>query len=248
MRRVRIFLPLALAPGSEVELDERASRHVYRVLRMRPGEELQLFDGSGLEATAELIRVGKQGVAAHIKGTVAKDVESPLSIELGQAVSRGERMDFVMQKSVELGAATIAPLWTERTQCRLEGERLERRLSHWRGVVTSACEQCGRSRLPKLRPPAALEHWVREQSPSALGLVLEPEGGIALPALPRPAGPVRLLIGPEGGLTRQELSWAEDCGFLRITLGPRILRTETAALTALAVVQSLWGDLGGGAP
>ena len=172
------------------------------------------------------------------------DRESKLRITLGQGISRGERMDFVLQKSVELGVESITPLWTKRSQVQLSGRRLEKRLSHWRGVIRSACEQSGRVYLPKLHSAAKLPNWYSVKRTQSLQLVLDTAASLHLSDL-TPAREIRILIGPEGGLEGDEVSLAEESGFKRIRLGPRILRTETAALATVAAIQALWGDLSG---
>jgi 16S rRNA (uracil1498-N3)-methyltransferase len=166
---------------------------------------------------------------------------APLAIHLGLGVSKGERMDFALQKAVELGVSSIAPLFTERSVVRLSGDRLGKREAHWRGVVIAACEQSGRRRLPALHPARSLETWLSQAHP--FPLLLHHRGGLPLPSLPPPGASLSLLIGPEGGLADGERSHAEHAGFASVRLGPRILRTETAPLAALAVVQALWGDL-----
>jgi 16S rRNA (uracil1498-N3)-methyltransferase len=242
MRSTRLYLDTRLVPDTEVELDERGAHHVARVLRMKPGARLQLFDGRGNEADACLASVEKRRVSARIETLLDRKVESPLRLVLGQGISRGERMDFTLQKSVELGVTRIVPLWTGHSQVQLDGSRLEKRMEHWRGVIISACEQSGRNMLPELAAPVSLTEWVAELPGDELGLLLDPLQSSSLAELPAPAGVVRLLIGPEGGLSDSEVHCAREAGFLGIRLGPRILRTETAALATLAALQALWGD------
>ena len=242
MRSTRLYLDCPLLPDTEVELDERGAHHVARVLRMKPGASLQLFDGHGQKAMARLTKVEKRRVCAHIASRLDRAVESPLQLVLGQGISRGERMDFTLQKSVELGVQCIVPLWTEHSQVQLDTPRLARRMEHWHGIIISACEQSGRNVLPKLAPPLSLAEWVSERAGDDLGLLLDPLQSASLAELSPPAGAVRLLIGPEGGLSDRETGQARESGFVGVRLGPRILRTETAALAALAALQGLWGD------
>lgn len=242
MRFTRLHLDAELTPGSELELDERAAHHVARVLRMKPGAEVRLFDGRGREVLARLAAVEKRRVTATILSVLDNDRESPLRLILGQGIAKGERMDFTLQKSVELGVTEIIPLWTEHSQVQLDEQRLAKRMQHWHGVVISACEQCGRSTLPVLRTPMKVGDWLTERTGTDLGLALDPEQATELAQLARPEGAVRLLIGPEGGLSEAEIQQARAAGFAGLGLGPRVLRTETAALAALAALQTLWGD------
>lgn len=247
MRIPRIHLPRPLAPGARLALDETASGHVLRVLRLKPGAALIVFNGAGGEYEATLIAV--EGRAAVVTlGRFANPVrESPLEIMLAQGISRGERMDYTLQKSVELGVSRIVPLETEFCQVRLVGERLERRHQHWSRVIASAGEQCGRTRLPELAHAMPFADWLADgaMTPAGLRLVLEPEGETALSQLPAPPErAVSLLIGPEGGLSATEIGKARRAGYRGLRLGPRILRTETAGAAALAALQTLWGDLG----
>lgn len=242
MRSTRLYLDIPLVPGTEVDLDERSAHHVARVLRMKAGMPVQLFDGRGKEAVVCLELVDKRRVRARIEALLDRAVESPLPLVLGQGISRGERMDFTLQKSVELGVQCIVPLWTEHSQVQLDAARLAKRMEHWRGIIISACEQCGRNVLPQLLLPMPLREWVGELASGETGLLLDPMQSTRLAALQAPAGTVRLLAGPEGGLSAAECQWAREAGFTGIALGPRILRTETAALAALAALQTLWGD------
>jgi 16S rRNA (uracil1498-N3)-methyltransferase len=243
VRIPRIFLPVPLHPRTSVALDERAANHVVRVLRLRAGAEVVLFNGAGGEHPAVLTHVDKRRVEAEVAEHAAREVESPLRVTLLQGISRGERMDYTIQKAVELGVARILPVLTERSMVSLAGERLEKRLRHWQGVAASACEQCGRNRVPEVAEPATLAERLAEPL-GGPGLVLHHRAEAGLAQLPDPAGDVHLLIGPEGGLAPAELASAERAGYLGVRLGPRILRTETAAVVALAALQAWWGDLG----
>ena len=239
----RIYLPATLTPGTEAELDTRAAGHAVRVLRLRIGDALVLFNGDGNDYAAELVEARKDEARVRVLSARARPGESPLSIELGQGISRGERMDYTIQKAVELGVQCIAPLDTERSQVKLSGEREEKRLQHWGGIILHACEQSGRSRIPELQPVQRLERWLAAQADATHRLFLDPEGDVCVKDLTGPVAAVSLLVGPEGGLSPAERELAVAHGFLRLRLGPRILRTETAALTALAALQGIWGDL-----
>jgi 16S rRNA (uracil1498-N3)-methyltransferase len=243
MSAPRIHLPVPLQPGAEVALDERAAGHAVRVLRLRVGDSVVLFNGDGYDYAAELIEVRKERALCRVLVARERPTESPLVIELAQGIARGERMDYTIQKAVELGVRRIVPLDTERSQVKLSGEREEKRLQHWNGIVLHACEQSGRSRIPDLRPVRRLEQWLSAPSDTRLKLFLDPEGDLCVADLSVPVSSVSLLVGPEGGLSLAERELAVARGFLRLRLGPRILRTETAALTALAALQAVWGDL-----
>ena len=245
MRIPRVYHDGPLAEDADVTLDEGASTHVQRVLRLRPGAALRLFNGRGGEFEAVIEGAGRARARVRVGRHHPRDVESPLAITLAQGISRGERMDLTLQKSVELGVARIAPLVTSHCQVRLEGERLERRHRHWQGVITSACEQCGRTRLPELLPAADLSEWLTAPAEAGtLRIVLDHRAQQGLSGLTLRPRAATLLIGPEGGLEEAEVEAARQAGYLALSLGPRILRTETAGLAALAAIQTLWGDLG----
>ncbi|MFA7386210.1 MAG: 16S rRNA (uracil(1498)-N(3))-methyltransferase [Thiohalobacteraceae bacterium] len=239
----RIYLPVPLQSDSEVALDARAVGHVVRVLRLRVGDLVCLFNGDGKDYAAELIEVRKDQARCRVGDARVRATESPLSIELAQGISRGERMDFTLQKAVELGVRRIVPLATERSQVRLSGEREEKRLQHWQGIILHACEQSGRSRIPELGSVQRLDQWLTTRLRSDRGLFLDPEGDVNVSGLNPPIEALSLLVGPEGGLSPAERELAVSAGFQRLRLGPRVLRTETAALTALAALQGIWGDL-----
>ena len=244
MRLSRFYTEQALSPGQSVTLEETSSHHLLRVLRLKSGESLLLFNGDGSEYQAVLKEIDGKRARVLVQDVTQPERESPLQIDLGQGVSRGARMDLVLQKSVELGVDSITPLWTKRSQVQLRGPRLEKRLSHWQGVIRSACEQSGRVYLPRLHVATDLQNWYSDETGPSLQLVFDPSATLHLSDL-RPAKVIRILVGPEGGLQSEEISSAEDNGFTRVRLGPRILRTETAALASLAAVQALWGDLSG---
>lgn len=243
MRVPRFYTPQPLAVEHDLILETAASHHLLKVLRARPGDALILFNGDGNEFRATLD--GSEGKLARLQvtGVTAPKRESGLHISLGQGISRGERMDLVIQKAVELGVSEITPLWTRRSQVRLTGPRLEKRLSHWQGIVIAACEQSGRVRLPTLHPDNSLDSWL-DTGPAGLGLVLDPGAGQVLHEFEAQTR-VRILLGPEGGFESAELELARAAGFQAVRLGPRILRTETAALATLSALQTLWGDFGG---
>jgi 16S rRNA (uracil1498-N3)-methyltransferase len=243
MSTPRIYLPIPLQPGAEVALDERAAGHAVRVLRLRVGDALILFNGDGYDYTAGLIDVRKEHAVCRIHTAHERPTESALNIELAQGISRGERMDYTLQKAVELGVRRIVPLATERSQVKLSGEREEKRLQHWQGIILHACEQSGRSRIPELLPVQRLDQWLTGRARIGQALFLDPEGDVSVSGLQGPDDDLSLLVGPEGGLSPAERELAVRAEFLRLRLGPRILRTETAALTALAALQSIWGDL-----
>ncbi len=238
MRRSRLYLPVPLRSGHEVTVEGERAHYLRSVLRLRAGAPLTVFDGEGGEFDAEVLAFDRRRVRLRLGAWRDVERESPLRIHLGLAVAKGERMDWAVQKAVELGVAAITPLLTERGNVVLEGERAERRRRHWQAVAVAACEQCGRNRVPAVAPPQPLPAWL----PGRRGLVFDPSGA-SLGALPEPAGELALLIGPEGGLTAAELRLAEAEGFVPVALGPRILRVETAAVAALTAVQCRWGDL-----
>ncbi|OTA18022.1 16S rRNA methyltransferase [Xenorhabdus vietnamensis] len=243
MRIPRIYHPELLSTGTEIYLSDDAANHVGRVLRMNNGQALQLFDGSNQVFDAELTETSKKTVKVSILNGKLADHESPLNLHLGQVMSRGEKMEFTIQKSVELGVNTITPLLSERCGVKLDAERLEKKLQQWKKIAISACEQCGRNRIPEIRPAMPLEAWCAENDGS-LKLNLHPRACHSINTLPLPVEKVRLLIGPEGGLSAEEIEMTAKYQFTDILLGPRILRTETTALTAITALQVRFGDLG----
>lgn len=240
MRISRIFTDSALQPASSVVLDEKASRHLGKVLRCKVGDSLILFNGDGHQYEAIISAVDKQQVTVTVGAQSSPRVESPLHIHLGIAMSRGDRMDWVLQKSTELGVTAITPLVTERTELKLKGEREDKKLEHWRQVIISACEQCGRNVLPVLHSPLSGREWSKNIATDCkLVLHHRSHRGLERQLKVKSAA---LLIGPEGGLSEEEIVFAERQGFQSLTLGPRVLRTETAPLAAIALLQSVWGD------
>ncbi|MBJ9974903.1 16S rRNA (uracil(1498)-N(3))-methyltransferase [Pseudomonas sp. S75] len=238
MRLSRFFIDAPLSLG-EHALPETQAHYIGRVLRMSAGDAVQLFDGSGQEYLGQLLEVGKKSVRVALEQAIAGQPDSPLQVHLGQGLSRGERMDWAIQKATELGVQAITPIVSERCEVRLKDERADKRLAHWRQVAISACEQCGRSSLPQILAPVTLGEWI-ETVEADLKLVLHP----VAQALSSHARPQRLafLIGPEGGLSDAEVEQAKAAGFHAARLGPRVLRTETAPVVALSVAQQLWGD------
>jgi 16S rRNA (uracil1498-N3)-methyltransferase len=248
MRLSRVFVDADLKAGTRVTLEGGAAGHVTRVLRLRKGEPLTLFNGHGGEYAAwiDATRGASVTVAVGEHDTVER--ESPLLVTLAQGISRGERMDLVVQKATELGVQVIAPLLTERSVVRLDDRQAARKMSHWRAVAIGACEQCGRNRVPAVQAPWPLREFLLRSnseavSPASLRLLLSPTATQSMAQLPRPTGAVTVLIGPEGGLTDEEAQAAFAADFTSVRLGPRVLRTETAAIVALTVLQQVFGDM-----
>nr|WP_314876809.1 16S rRNA (uracil(1498)-N(3))-methyltransferase [uncultured Pseudomonas sp.] len=238
MRLSRFFIDAPLSIG-EHDLPEAQAHYIGRVLRMAAGDAVQLFDGSGREYLGQLLEVGKKSVRVSLDKALPGEADSSLHVHLGQGLSRGERMDWAIQKATELGVNQITPIVSERCEVRLKDERADKRLAHWRQVAISACEQCGRSTLPQINPPLTLAEWLKATE-ADLKLVLHPVAE-PLTSHQRPAR-LAFLIGPEGGLTDAEVEQAKAAGYHAARLGPRVLRTETAPVVALAVAQQLWGD------
>jgi len=265
MRVPRLYLPVPLAAGMTLPLNENAFNHAVRVLRLKPDAPLTLFNGQGGTFAAKLLEVSKREAWVQVTSALPGEAESPLQVTLAQGISRGEKMDYTLQKAVELGVAAIQPLFAKRSGVDLAGERLIRKIQHWRGIVIGACEQCGRNQLPELREPLPLIQWLAQQNDpfppregrvegggeaskegarACLRLLLDPLAKQGLRGLEPPTGTVTLLIGPEGGLSPAEIAGAQAAGFAGVRLGPRVLRTETAGVAALAALQALWGDWG----
>lgn len=227
-------------------LERDAAHHVARVLRLRAGDPVVLFDGTDLEADATLDTVSKSTVTVRLDAIRTVSRESPLSVHLALGISRGERMDYAIQKSVELGAAELTPLVTERCVVKLDEQRTERRLAHWNQVIRSACEQSGRTRVPKLNPPQSLSGWFETLSAQSLGARFVFEPGAAPNGIPGELlNETILAVGPEGGFSRDEIDAFQLASFQPVTLGPRIMRTETAAAAAVLFAQMRWGDMRG---
>ncbi|UGA55163.1 16S rRNA (uracil(1498)-N(3))-methyltransferase [Vibrio sp. VB16] len=243
MRVPRIYHPEIIDNLGIISLGEDAAGHVGRVLRMKPGQEVLLFDGTGAQFPATITEVTKKSVLVEALARVECSIESPLDIHLGQVVSRGDKMEFTIQKSVELGVNTITPLISERCGVKLDTKRFEKKLYQWQKIAIAACEQSGRNCIPTIRPIMQLEEWCGEED-NALKLNLHPRAKYSINTLPEPIKKVRLLIGPEGGLSAEEIAMTESYKFEETLLGPRVLRTETAALTAITALQVRFGDLG----
>jgi len=242
MRITRFYCPNLQAEEHLFTLPPSAHRHAVQVLRLKQGDKVRLFNGLGLECDAELVEVTKRESQVSLGTVITIDNESPLNITLLQGISRGERMDYALQKAVELGVNRVIPVVTERCNVQLSGGRADKRLSHWQGVIVSACEQSGRSLLPSLTNVMQLDEALLEID-VLCKLVLDPLAATGFTEIAQQKK-MALLIGPEGGLSEQEIQQANKANFQSIRFGPRILRTETATVAALAVVQSLWGDLG----
>ncbi len=239
MRISRFYSATPLTSGTQL-LEGDLAHYIGRVLRLGPGAAVQLFDGSGTEWPGTIVEVSKKTVAVDLAAGQPGLPESPLRVHLGQAISRGERMDWAIQKAVELGVSEITPLFTERCEVKLQGERADKRQAHWRQVAVSACEQSGRSVIPAVHAPTSLQDWLADTQ-ADLRLVLHHRTEAQLASLARPES-LALLIGPEGGLSAEEIHHAQGAGFLPCRFGSRVLRTETAPVVALSVAQQLWGD------
>ena len=243
MSNTRFYSAEKLYLGALIPLSASAATHATRALRLNVGDKLKLFNGDGFDYSCELISIKKSEVIAKVLASDRIENESPLDIILLQGISSGDRMDYTIQKAVELGVRAIQPLSTERSVVKLNQERAQKRLEHWQNIVTSACEQSGRAFVPQLFPQVSLSNWLaKNQQEDATRILLNPVGASKIADLNKPIGQIQLLIGAEGGLSQSEINTATSQGFESIILGPRILRTETAALTAIACMQNLWGD------
>jgi 16S rRNA (uracil1498-N3)-methyltransferase len=243
----RFYCPPPLPLSGTFELPPEAAHHAARVLRLREGDRVEMFDGLGNACHGVIAELGGRHVIVGEITMGSANRESPLRVMLAQAMSSSEKMDWVIQKATELGAAEIQPLDTERSVARLSAERAAKRLEHWRQVAISACEQCGRNLLPEIHAPLDIMVWLQrmKELPEELAvtrLILLPQGAASLSSLEKPNGSVLLLIGAEGGFAEAESDSALRCGFTPIRLGARVLRTETAAVAGLAALQTLWGD------
>ena len=242
--KTRLFVSGDLFNGAEVVLEGDRARYLGRVLRLHVGDDLTVFNGNGPEWRASIAAMTKSTATLSIGAETAGARESPLKVHLVQGISRGERMDYVVQKATELGVKRITPVLTEYGVVKLDESRAAKRRDHWAQVAASACEQSGRTRLPLIDTPLRLRDWFGNVSADAdVDLILAPGAGLPLAQVPAPEAKVCILIGPEGGFSASEYDDARIAGFTAVSLGPRILRTETAAAAALAVIQSLWGDL-----
>ena len=242
MRTTRVYLDQALETGNTCRLAEEAAHHIATVLRMKTGEALVLFNGSGGSYRAVISRMEKRCVEVTTGVHEPDDRESPLAITLAQAVMRGQHMDYALQKAVELGVQHIVPLLCLHGNVKLGDEQKQHRHEHWRRIIISACEQCGRNRIPLLSPPLRFTDWVGTD-PNELKLILHPGDGVRLASLRSVSNTMTLLAGPEGGFSDDEIAGAQRHGYQSITLGPRVLRAESAALVAISICQALWGDI-----
>ncbi len=242
-RSPRFYYPDPLAPGAVVDLPDQAAHHIMRVLRMAPDERVRLFDGHGGEWFGSIRSISKAGVSVRVTAHTAREVEAELRVVLAQGISSRERMDFTVQKAVELGVAEIFPLATRRSVVKLREDRASRRVDHWQHLAIAACEQCGRNRVPTLQPVMDFADWLGTLPHDGVEtrVMLSPGATSCLRELSKPSA-VLLLVGPEGGLDPEEREIAVTCGFQAVRLGPRILRTETAALAAVSAMHALWGD------
>jgi 16S rRNA (uracil1498-N3)-methyltransferase len=242
MPNPRFYRAGSLAHGDIVTLPDSAAIHASRALRLQAGDSATLFNGDGNDYLCELMQVSKNQVSARVTAVINVKRESPLQVTLAQGISSGDRMDFTIQKAVEMGVTAIQPIATQRSVVKLAGERAEKRREHWQNIVVSACEQSGRAFVPQVAAPLSLPEWLTLAPRQAVRLLLSSTATQTLHNLPRPAGEICLLIGAEGGLTEGEIDIALSQDFTAVRLGNRILRTETAALAALASIQTLWGD------
>lgn len=242
----RFHVPRQLGNGADVRLPDEAAHHAARVLRLAVGDAVTVFDGHGGEFEARITRIDKSEVAVKTGIHLAIERESPLNVMLAQGMSSGDRMDYTLQKAVELGVWSLQPLATERSVVKLSPERAIRRTEHWQNLVRASCEQCGRNRIPEVAAPLRVDQWLaslpRVPAQDEKRLLLSPLSSVSLRNMGSFGGRVILLAGPEGGLAPAEIQVAEACGFVSVRMGPRVLRTETAGLAALAAIQALWGD------
>ena len=243
MHGPRIYFPQSLLPNQQYSLDENNFAHLVRVLRLNQGDSLRVFDGMGNEYAGELTDVQKKSAVFVIKSLLQQQEKPQLQLHLGQVMSKGDRMDFTVQKATELGINEITPLWSERCDVRLKGERLDKKLEHWQNIAISASQQSGRCWVPIIHPPLHFLDWAKARTED-ICLLLHPHQQQPLSEYAAPNS-IALLIGPEGGFSELEVQQAAAENFTGLTLGPRILRTETASLTALSILQFLWGDLAG---
>ncbi len=242
--KTRLFVSEALGNGAGLTLDGEAARYLGRALRLRPGDAVAVFNGDGNEWLATVDGFSRDTVTLSVDAALEPVPEPPLDVHLVQGVSRGERMDTIVQKATELGVSRITPVIAQHGMVKLDGKRAERRRAHWQAVAVSACEQSGRARVPVIDAPLPLNTWYGESARSGQrSLLLVPSAAAAMTSLAHPGDRLCILVGPEGGLSERECEDALVAGFDGVSLGPRTLRTETAAIAAIAVAQSLWGDL-----
>ena len=232
----------SVTPGEEISLEGDRAHYVHRVLRMSVGDRVIVFDDGDFDYPATITNASKRQVTLNIGEGEANRSESPLTVRLLQGIARGDRMDFVVQKATELGVREIVPVLTDFSVVRLNAKRAERRLQHWKNIARSACEQCGRSRVPTIAEPTDLLGRLQAESDATTRLMFSPVANTKLAELEKGRSPLDVLVGPEGGLSENEVKSAQAAGFRAVSLGPRTLRTETAAIAALAALQACWGD------
>ncbi len=243
MANLRFYTHNPLAPGTSVQLSDSAAAHATKALRLSVGDSAIVFNGDGFDYVCELTSIRKNIVFATITAAHKVTNESPLRITLLQAISSGDRMDYTIQKAVELGVTSIQPIASQRSVVKLSAERAEKRTEHWQNVAISACEQSGRAVVPQVASPINLQQWLAANlQANVTRILLNPIGALRLAEITPPTDEIQLLIGAEGGLAQHEIDLASSHGFQSVVLGPRILRTETAALTTIAAMQILWGD------
>lgn len=244
MRVPRIYHPVPISTHSIIKLENDAAHHVAHVLRMQPGQNITLFHDDNRIFSAKITAISKKQVEVCTDAPILDNKESPLEIHLGQVISRGDKMDFTIQKSIELGVSSITPLLSERCGVKLEQERLNKKVQQWQKIAIAACEQCGRNQVPVIHPVISLNKWQQTLANDVTKLLLSPHASKGISQLALTEKKFYLLIGSEGGLSEQEINDCIKTGFTEVLLGPRILRTETAALTAITALQVCFGDLG----
>lgn len=242
MRIPTIYTETNLSENIETELDSASAHHIANVLRMKQGDSLRLFNGSGYFFSANIIQSTKKSVCVSVESSEKSHTESSLHSHLGQVMSRGDRMDYAIQKSTEMGVNEITPLMSERCELKLKSDRESKRLAHWQQVAISAAEQCGRATVPTIHPVSSLDEWLNKQKDIGLSLVFHHRDSQNLAQIQPAPSHVNLLIGPEGGLSQTEIEQAKQANFMACTFGPRVMRTETAPVACLSILQWLWGD------
>ncbi len=241
MREIRLYSDQSLEEGGSVQLEAGAAHHLVKVLRAQVGDTITLFNGTGLDWQCSISALEKRAVTVSVGNASNPNTESPLATQLGLCLSKGDRFDWAIQKATEAGVTNITPLYSDRVDIKLPADRIPKRMAHWQQIVRSACEQCGRATVPTIFHPTPLSDWVREQSTDIKLFLHHRETG-TLPET-RPSS-IALLVGPEGGLSDIDRGHANDAGFIGLKLGPRVLRTETAPVVALAILGARWGDMG----
>jgi 16S rRNA (uracil1498-N3)-methyltransferase len=245
VRLTRVHVTENMQSGTRIAVEGTAANHITRVLRLRAGQPLTLFNGNGAEYAATILELHRDAVVVEVGQEQAMNRESPLPLTLAQGISRGERMDWILQKATELGGSRIVPVFTERSVVRLDAKQAERKLQHWRAIAIAACEQCGRNTVPEIAPPTdVFEYLGHGVAPHTTRLLLSPTSDVSMDEVGMSTAGITVLIGPEGGLTETEQEVALRSGFTSVRMGPRVLRTETAAIAALTILQHRFGDLG----